>query len=43
MPLFTGDYKPTGEEWAQIATAGTIWLILPLTLGIMRLLRIEFK
>jgi len=43
MPLFTGDYKPTGEEWAQIATAGIIWLILPLTLGIVRLLRIEFK
>ena len=42
-PLFTGDYQPTGEEWAQIATAGTIWLILPLTLGIIRLLRIEFK
>ena len=42
-PLFTGDYKPTGEEWAQIATAGTIWLILPLALGIWRLLRIEFK
>ena len=43
IPLFTGNYQPTGEEWAQIATAGTIWLILPLTLGIMRLLRIEFK
>jgi ABC-type transport system involved in multi-copper enzyme maturation permease subunit len=42
-PLFTGDYKPTGEEWAQIATAGTIWLILPLALGIWRLMRIEFK
>jgi ABC-2 type transport system permease protein len=42
-PLFTGDYKPTGEEWAQIATAGTIWLIIPLALGIMRLLRTEFK
>lgn len=43
VPLFTGDYKPTGEEWAQIAVAGTIWLIIPLTLGIMRLLRTEFK
>lgn len=42
-PLFTGDYQPSGEEWAQIATAGAIWLILPLTLGIMRLLRVEFK
>ena len=39
----SGDYTPTGEEWAQIATSGTIWLIIPLALGIWRLLRIEFK
>jgi ABC-2 type transport system permease protein len=42
-PLFSGDYTPTGEEWAQIATSGTIWLIIPLAIGIWRLLRIEFK
>ena len=36
-------YTPTGEEWAQIATSGTIWLVIPLALGIWRLLRIEFK
>ncbi len=42
-PLFMGDYTPTGEQWAQIATSGTIWLIVPLILGIWRLLRIEFK
>ncbi|GAA2126036.1 ABC transporter permease [Nocardioides bigeumensis] len=42
-PLFTGDFTPTGEEWAQIAVTGTIWLVIPLTLGILRLLRIEFK
>ena len=42
-PLFTGDYSPTGEEWAQIAVSGTIWLVVPLVLGIMRLLRTEFK
>ncbi|GEP35373.1 hypothetical protein NSZ01_31410 [Nocardioides szechwanensis] len=42
-PLFMGDYQPSGEEWAQIAVSGTIWLIIPLVLGIMRLLRIEFK
>jgi len=42
-PLFSGDYTPTAEEWAQIATSGTIWLIIPLALGIWRLLRIEFK
>jgi ABC-2 type transport system permease protein len=42
-PLFTGDYTPTAEQWAQIAVSGTIWLIIPLVLGIWRLLRIEFK
>jgi ABC-type transport system involved in multi-copper enzyme maturation permease subunit len=43
IPLFEGNYVPSGEEWAQLAVTGTIWLIIPLTLGIMRLLRIEFK
>jgi ABC-2 type transport system permease protein len=43
VPLFTGDYSPTGEEWAQIAVAATIWLVIPLAVGISRLLRIEFK
>ncbi|WP_295658527.1 ABC transporter permease subunit [uncultured Nocardioides sp.] len=42
-PLFTGDYTPSGEQWAQLATSGTIWLVIPLVLGIARLLRIEFK
>jgi ABC-type transport system involved in multi-copper enzyme maturation permease subunit len=42
-PLFTGDYTPTGEEWAQIVVSGTIWLVIPLVLGVARLLRIEFK
>ena len=42
-PLFIGDYTPTGEQWAQIATSGFIWLVIPLVLGITRLLRIEFK
>ena len=42
-PLFTGDFTPTGQEWAQILVSGSIWLVLPLVLGIMRLLRIEFK
>lgn len=43
VPLFTGDYTPSGEEWAQIAVSGAIWMVLPLVLGVMRLLRIEFK
>ncbi|WP_028652595.1 ABC transporter permease [Nocardioides halotolerans] len=42
-PLVSSPYSPTGEEWAQIVVAGAIWLVLPLVLGIGRLLRIEFK
>jgi ABC-type transport system involved in multi-copper enzyme maturation permease subunit len=42
-PLFSGDFRPSAEEWAQIATSGFIWLVVPLFLGIQRLLRIEFK
>lgn len=42
-PLISGDFSPTGEQWAQIATSGFIWLIVPLAIGIWRLLRIEFK
>ena len=42
-PLITGDYQPTGEEWAQIAVSGTIWLLLPLAFGIWRLVRAEVK
>jgi ABC-2 type transport system permease protein len=42
-PLFQGDFTPTAEQWAQIVTSGTIWLVLPLVLGIWRLMRIEFK
>lgn len=43
IPLYEGDYVPSGDEWAQLALTGTIWLIIPLTFGIMRLLRTEFK
>lgn len=43
IPLFDGDYRATGEEWAQIATSGTIWLLIPLAIGIWRLLRAEVK
>jgi ABC-2 type transport system permease protein len=42
-PLISDPYSPTGEEWAQIAVTGVIWLVVPLVLGIWRLLRIEFK
>lgn len=33
----------SGEEWAQIATSGSIWLLLPLVVGIYTLLRAEVK
>ena len=42
-PLFTGDFRLNGEEWAQLAVTGTIWLVIPLALGIVRLLRSEVK
>lgn len=42
-PLISGDYSPTGEQWAQILTSGIIWLVIPLAVGIRRLMRIEFK
>lgn len=33
----------TGEQWAQLGTSGLIWLVLPLTLGIIRTLNAEVK
>jgi ABC-type transport system involved in multi-copper enzyme maturation permease subunit len=42
-PLFTGDFRLNGEEWARFAVTGTIWLVIPLALGIVRLLRSEVK
>jgi hypothetical protein len=42
-PLFTGDFRLDGEEWARFAVTGTIWLVIPLALGIVRLLRAEVK
>ena len=43
VPLVSGDGKLTGEEWAHLATAGLLWLVVPLTLGVLRLLRREVK
>lgn len=42
IPLQSGEWA-TGKEWAHFAVAGTIWLIIPLCLGVMRLLRSEVK
>jgi hypothetical protein len=34
---------PTGEAWAQLATASLIWIVLPLAVGAWRILRAEVK
>lgn len=42
-PLFAEDGGLTGEQWAQLATSGLLWVVLPLVLGVIRLLRAEVK
>lgn len=37
------DADVSGEQWAQLATSGTIWLLLPLAIGVWRVLRAEVK
>lgn len=33
----------TAEEWGQLLTAGTLWLVVPLAFGLWRVLRAEVK
>lgn len=33
----------SGQDWAHFATSGLLWLVLPLTIGIWRVLRAEVK
>jgi hypothetical protein len=33
----------TGTEWAHLATAGSIWLLLPLAVGLVLVRRSEVK
>lgn len=40
-PLFTGSL--TGEQWAQLGTSVSVWVVLPLAVGIWRLSRAEVK
>ena len=40
-PLTVADVS--GKEWAQLATSGLIWLVLPMVIGIWRVLRAEVK
>lgn len=37
------DATMTGEDWAQFAVSGVIWLVIPLAIGIWRVLRAEVK
>ncbi len=41
-PLFVGD-PLGGTDWAHLGTAATIWVVLPLVLGLIRLNRSEIK
>jgi hypothetical protein len=39
-PLYSGN-SLSGDDWAHVAAAGTLWVLLPLALGVVRLLRRE--
>jgi len=39
--LFDG--APTGEQWAHLGTAGTIWLVVPMAIGLVLVMRSEGK
>ncbi len=39
--LFNG--SPTGEQWANLGTAGALWLFLPLAVGLALVMRSEVK
>lgn len=42
-PLLLDAASMTGEQWAQMATASAIWVLLPLTVGLVRVARAEIK
>jgi ABC-2 type transport system permease protein len=42
QPLFD-DHSLTATEWSQILVTATIWIIVPLVAGVIRLLRRELK
>lgn len=41
-PVYAGDTLQ-GDDWAHVAVSGTIWVLVPLALGVVRLLRREVK
>jgi ABC-2 type transport system permease protein len=34
---------PTGEQWGQLLTSSAIWVLIPLAIGVWRILRAEVK
>ena len=38
-----GNHEMTGAGWLHLVVAATIWVVLPMALGVSRLLRTEFK
>ncbi len=42
QPLFSGT-NLSGEEWAQLATGSALWILLPLLVGLFRVMRAEVK
>lgn len=41
-PVYEG-HTLQGDDWAHVAVSGSIWVLLPLALGLVRLLRREVK
>ncbi len=41
-PLFGGEHM-TGEQWGQLATSSALWILLPLAVGLWRVVRAEVK
>jgi ABC-type transport system involved in multi-copper enzyme maturation permease subunit len=41
--LFVFDQSLTGEQWANIAVTGVVWLVLPLLIGLRLVMRSEVK
>ncbi|HEX3931539.1 MAG TPA: ABC transporter permease [Nocardioides sp.] len=39
--LYDGGFS--GQDWAQLAVTGTVWLLLPLAFGLWRVMRAEVK
>jgi len=42
-PLMDGADTLTGQEWAQLGVTAIIWVVVPLTVGAIRMLRAELK